>query len=306
MTSRSQLPVPGSRFRAFSPARIWTLASATVTQLVRMRILAFLVVFCVVVVAAGFAFPVMNPEQQLKLLKDVSFGALQMFAIVIAIVSTALLLPRDLEDRTLYTILSKPVPRFEYLIGKLLGVLLLIGGGLIVMDAVLSAVVWLRQNMVLAEAIHALEHEGSATPENIAAQTAAVAKQGLTWGLHAGVFAIFLKASVVAALALLISCFASSTLFTIVITFCFTIVGHGQQMFRDYFFHGSLSAVGERIAGITLAILCPDLGVFDIVENIINGVPARMSDLLNMGGMAALYVVGYTVVAHLLFVEKEL
>ena len=306
MTSRSQFPVPGSRFRAFSPARIWTLALATVTQLVRMRILAFLVVFCVVVVAAGFAFPVMNPEQQLKLLKDVSFGALQMFAIVIAIVSTALLLPRDLEDRTLYTILSKPVPRFEYLIGKLLGVLLLIGGGLIVMDAVLSAVVWLRQNMVLAEAIHALEHEGSATPENIAAQTAAVAKQGLTWGLHAGVFAIFLKASVVAALALLISCFASSTLFTIVITFCFTIVGHGQQMFRDYFFHGSLSAVGERIAGITLAILCPDLGVFDIVENIINGVPARMSDLLNMGGMAALYVVGYTVVAHLLFVEKEL
>ena len=36
-------------------------------------------------------------------------------------------LPRDMEDRTLYTILSKPVPRFEYLIGKLLGVLLLIG-----------------------------------------------------------------------------------------------------------------------------------------------------------------------------------
>lgn len=296
----------GSQFKPFSLSRIWTLATATVTQLVRMRILAFLIVFCVVVVAAGFAFPVMNPEQQLKLLKDVSFGALQMFAIVIAIVSTALLLPRDLEDRTLYTILSKPVPRFEYLLGKLLGVLLLIGGGLIVMDAVLSAVLWLRQNLVLAEALHALEHEGSATPENVAAQTAAVARQGLTWGLHAGVFAIFLKAAVVAALALLISCFASTTLFTIVITFCFTIVGHGQQMFRDYFFHGSLSAVGERVAGIILAILCPDLGVFDIVENIINGVPASMADLLDMSGMAALYVVGYTVVAHLLFVEKEL
>lgn len=296
----------GSRFKPFSLSRIWTLATATVTQLVRMRILAFLIVFCVVVVAAGFAFPVMNPEQQLKLLKDVSFGALQMFAIVIAIVSTALLLPRDLEDRTLYTILSKPVPRFEYLLGKLLGVLLLIGGGLIVMDAVLSAVLWLRQNLVLAEALHALEHEGSATPENVAAQTAAVARQGLTWGLHAGVFAIFLKAAVVAALALLISCFASTTLFTIVITFCFTIVGHGQQMFRDYFFHGSLPAAGERVAGIILAILCPDLGVFDIVENIINGVPASMADLLDMSGMAALYVVGYTVVAHLLFVEKEL
>ena len=122
----------------------------------------------------------------------------------------------------------------------------------------------------------------------------------------AGVLAIFLKAAVVAALALMISCFASTTLFTIVTTFCFTIVGHGQQMFRDYFFHGSLSAVGERVAGIVLALICPDLGVFDIVENVINGKSAAMGDLLNMTGMGALYVVGYMVVAHLLFVEKEL
>lgn len=295
----------GSQFRAFSPARIWTLAMATVTQLVRMKILVFLLVFSAIVVAAGFVFPVMNPEQQLKMLKDVSFGALQVFAIVIAIVSTALLLPRDLEDRTLYTILSKPVPRHEYLIGKLLGVLLLIGGGLIVMDAVLSIVLWLRQNMVLADAIHSLEHDHNATPENIAAQAAAVAKQGLTWGLHAGVLAIFLKAAVVSALALLISCFASTTLFTIVTAFCLTIVGHGQQMLRDYFFRG-FSAIGEKAASLALAVICPDLGVFDIVENIINGVPVTMSGLLNMSGMAALYVVGYLAVAHLLFVEKEL
>ncbi|MBX7209352.1 MAG: ABC transporter permease subunit [Verrucomicrobiaceae bacterium] len=298
-------PPAASRFVAFSPSRVWTLATATVTQLVRMKILVFLLVFAAVVVAAGFVFPVMNPEQQLKLLKDVSFGALQIFAIVIAIVSTALLLPRDLEDRTLYTILSKPVPRVEYLIGKLLGVLLLIGGGLFVMDAVLSAVLWMRQNMVLDAAIHSLEHENKATPENIAAQTAAVAKQGLTWALHAGVLAIFLKAAVVSALALLISCFASTTLFTIVTTFCLAIVGHGQQMLREYFFHG-FSAVGEKAASSALAIICPDLGVFDIVENIIKGAQPSGADLLHMTFMALLYVVGYVAVAHLVFVEKEL
>ena len=111
---------------------------ATVTQLVRMKILAFLVIFCLLAVGAGFAFSVINPEQQLNLLKSVTLGALQIFSIVIGVVSTALLIPKDMEDRTLYTILSKPVPRFDYLLGKLLGVLLLIGGGLIVMDAVLS------------------------------------------------------------------------------------------------------------------------------------------------------------------------
>lgn len=294
------------RFRRFSPARVWTLATATVTQLLRMKILSFLIVFCVIVVAAGFAFPVVNPEQRLKLLKDVSFGALQMFSIVIAVAATALLLPRDLEDRTLYTILSKPVPRFEYLIGKLAGVLLVIGGGLVIMDAVFSLVLWIRENMVLADAVHALKHENAATPEVVAQVKAAVGRQGLTWSLHAGVLAIFLKAAVVAALALLVSCFASTTLFTIVITFCFTIAGHGQQLIRDYFIHGKFSAAGEKIAGTLLAIVCPDLGMFDIVENVISGLSPSSGDVLTMTGMSLLYVFAYVVVAHLLFVEKEL
>lgn len=301
----SEAAVRGGRFVGFSPARVWALATATVTQLVRMKILFFLLAVSVVVVAAGFVFPVMNPEQQLKLLKDVSFGTLQIFAIVIAIVSTALLLPRDLEDRTLYTILSKPVPRVEYLIGKLLGVLLLIGGGLIMLDAVLSAVLWMRQQMVLSDAIGSLKESHEATPANVAALTAVVAKQGLTWGLHVGVFAIFLKSAVVAALALVISCFASTTLFTIVTTFCLTIIGHGHQMLREYFFHG-FSGAGEKVAGILLALVSPDLGVFDIVENVINGVPAMVADVWVMSGMALLYVVGYLAVAHLFFVEKEL
>lgn len=291
---------------SFSPARIWTLASATVTQLVRMKILAFLLVFCVIVVGAGFAFPVMNPEQQLKLLKDVSFGALQVFSIVIAIVATALLLPRDLEDRTLYTILSKPVPRFEYLLGKLLGVLVLIGAGLIFMDIAFSAVLWLRQTMVLAQSVAALKQEGVATPEAVAQLNEFVGKQGLTWNLHLGVLAIFLKASVIAALALMISCFASSTLFTVVIAFCVTIIGHGQGLIRDHFLHGNFSNVIEKLLSALLAIITPDLGVFDVVDNVINGEHVSSGSTGIMIGTATLYLVGYAVVSHLLFVEKEL
>ena len=225
--------------RAFSPARIWTLATATVTQLLRMKILFFLLAFCALVVAAGFAFPVLNPEQQLKLLKDVSFGALQVFSLVIAIVATALLLPRDLEDRTLYTILSKPVPRHEYLLGKLLGVLLLIGAGLLLMDLAFSAVLWLREKLLLAQIIQALEAK---TPEAVAQLQEIVGKQGLNWGLHLGVLAVFWKAAVVAALALMISCFASSTLFTVVVTFCVVIIGHGQGLIREYFLQGGTLA----------------------------------------------------------------
>ena len=55
-------------YRHFSPARIWALTMSTVTQLVRMRILVFLLVIAVVVVAASFACPAFSAEQQLKML----------------------------------------------------------------------------------------------------------------------------------------------------------------------------------------------------------------------------------------------
>jgi len=290
----------------FSPRRVWTLAMATVTQLVRMKILAFLVLFCLLAVGAGFAFSVINPEQQLNLLKSVTLGALQIFSIVIGIVSTALLLPKDLEDRTLYTILSKPVPRFDYLLGKLLGVLMLIGGGLIVMDAVLSLILWLRQSMLLDAAVANLQFEKMATAENVTQIQEIVAKQGLTWNLHWAVWAIFLKATVVTTVALLLSSIASSTLFTIVITLCVTIIGHGEALIREFFFQPHLSGMAGRVAALLLAAICPDLAQFDIVDSVVSGEIVPWAAVFDMTGIAALYVTVYLFATHLLFVEKEL
>ncbi len=292
-------------FKAFSPSRIWTIATNTVTQLLRMKILAFLVVFAIIVVAAAFAFPTMSPEQQLKLLKDVVFGALQIFSIVIAIAATALLLPRDVEDRTLYTILSKPVPRHEYLIGKLLGVLLLIGGGLFIMDIFFCGVVWLKQWMITANQIAALQSEQNATPENIAAVTDYISRQGLSWSLHAGVWCVFLKAAVVTSLALLMSCVATSTLFTIIVSFCFTIVGHGEGLLRSYLLK-SLAITWKKILSFLLAVICPDLTLFDEVQAVIDGNAIPLATLGQITGFALLYIVLYTAVAHLIFSEKEL
>ncbi len=292
-------------YQAFSLSRIWTIATNTVTQLLRMKILAFLVVFAIIVVAAAFAFPTMSPEQQLKLLKDVVFGALQIFSIVIAIAATALLLPRDVEDRTLYTILSKPVPRHEYLVGKLLGVLLLIGGGLFIMDIFFCGVVWLKQWMITAQQIAALQSEQNATPENIAAVTDYIARQGLSWNLHAGVWCVFLKAAVVTSLALLMSCVASSTLFTIIVSFCFTIVGHGEGLLRSYLLK-SLAITWKKILSFLLAVICPDLTLFDEVQAVIDGNAIPLSTLGQITGFALLYIVLYTAVAHLIFSEKEL
>jgi len=66
---------------------------------------------------------------------------------------------------------------------------LIIASGLIIMDAVFSLVLWVREALVLADAITGLErdHEGKVPAKAWAAMTAGVGKQGLTWSLHLGV-----------------------------------------------------------------------------------------------------------------------
>ena len=287
--------------------RIFTIASSTVTQLLRMKILVFLLLFCVLVVGAAFAFPVMNESQQLKLLKDVSFGALQIFSIVLAIAATALLIPRDVEDRTLYTILAKPVPRLDYILGKYFGVIFLILCGLVLMDIAFSGVLYLRQEMVLQDAIanHIQTNRGQADAATVAALSADIAQQGLTWTLHLAIWAIFMKAAVVTALSLLISCMASSTLFTIITSFCFVVIGHGQALFRDYFFQGGITRLDYLFSAL-LAVVCPDLGLFDVVDAVLEGHHPSLQEMLTMTGLGTLYILGYLTVTHLIFVEKEL
>ncbi len=290
----------------FSPRRVWTLAYATMTQLMRMKILPFLLLFCALVAAMGFGFSVINPEQQLTQFKTMSLGVLQVFSLVFGIVATALLLPKDLEDRTLYTILSKPVPRFDYLLGKLIGVLMLIASGLVIIDAVLSLILWLQQSMLFDTAVAQLRSENQDSPEAVAQMREIVAKQGLTWNLHWAVWAIFLKASVVTTVALLLSCIASSTLFTIVITFCITIIGHGHAMIREFVFQPNLGSTATRIGTFILAAICPDLAQFDVVDSVANGEIVPWAAVYEMTGIAALYMTVYLFVTHLVFVEKEL
>ena len=292
---------------SFSPFRIWTIAAGTVTQLVRMRILWALAILSLLVMGLGFAFPsVLGPEQQLKQLKEWSFSAIQIFFVIFSIAATSLLLPRDVEDRTLYTILCKPVPRHEYLIGKLLGMLLLVGAGMLVMDIVVCGVVGVKSAAVLAEMDNSLKVRNMVSASELETNRQIVQQYGLTWNMHGAVWSAFLNSAVICALTLLISCFATSTLFTILTSAACVVAGVGEPLARDFFLHGRFTHVVEKILSLILAMLCPDLSAFNLVGPAVRGEVITTDALLHVTGLAALYLVGYTAVAYLFFAEKEL
>src|SRR5438874_6980181 len=133
------------RHRAFSLSRIGAITSKTLTELVRLKVFYFLLLFALLLIGNSIFMARLSFQQEFQVLKDVSLGAMSIFTSLLAIVATAQLLPRDVEDRTIYTILAKPVPRYEYLIGKLLGVLSLIALSVVAMTALFFAVLFVRQ-----------------------------------------------------------------------------------------------------------------------------------------------------------------
>ena len=105
--------------RAFSFARVAALTGNTFTELVRLKVFYFLLIFALLLIGSSVFMAQLSFQQEFQVLKDVSLGAMSIFTSLLAIVATAQLIPRDVEERTIYTILAKPVPRYEYLAGKL-------------------------------------------------------------------------------------------------------------------------------------------------------------------------------------------
>lgn len=300
---------PARSVRRGSPARIWFLATATFTQLLRMKTLYFLLIFSLLIVLSStFNVFSYSAEQQLKLLKDVSLGAMSLFTSLFAIVATAMLIPRDIEDRTLYTILAKPVPRHDYLLGKLLGVLLVVAVTLVVMDVLFSAVLYVRQEIVLSRELSGVESGGAhgVSSEALDEYRRRILAQGLTWSLQTAVVAVFLKAAVITAVTMLISTVASSSLFTIIVAIVVFFIGHIQAVAREYWVRSEDGGFFLEIFAAMLPVLFPDFQLFNVIDGVVAGEWIPLAGMLRLAVLTGGYLLIYTLVAYLIFMEKEL
>src|SRR3954468_15772830 len=112
-----------AQYRGFSPARIFAITANTLTELTRQKVFHVLLIFALVLIGSSVFLARFSFQQEFQILKDVSLGTMSIFTSLLAIIATARLIPQDIEDRTIYSILAKPVSRFEYLLGRLSGTL---------------------------------------------------------------------------------------------------------------------------------------------------------------------------------------
>src|SRR5205085_1392599 len=123
-------------------SRIAAIASTTLLDLTRQKVFYILLIFALLLIGSSVFLARFSFQQEFQILKDISLGAMSIFSSVLAIAATARLISQDIEDRTVYTILAKPVPRFEYLLGKLFGVLLLLAISVVLMSVLFAAILY--------------------------------------------------------------------------------------------------------------------------------------------------------------------
>jgi ABC-type Na+ efflux pump permease subunit len=292
------MSVPRHTF--FSPARISAIAGNTLLELVRLKVFYFLLLFALLIIGSSAFMVRFSFQEQFQVLKDVSLGAMSIFTWLLAVLATAMLLPKDIEDRTLYTILAKPVPRFEYLLGKMLGVLLLLLISTLVMSAMFVIALYLRQQAVIAETMSGLP------PDQAAESIRLLNESVFTWSLLPGVIAIYLKAALFSAVTLFISTYASSWIFTIIISVMIYLIGHVQAIAREYWLESGSASALTKIFLALVSLLFPDLQLFNLIDDIVAGNVINVVLFAKTCALGVTYILVYLLVAYCVFANKEL
>ncbi len=116
--------------------RVWAIAINTFREAVRDKVLYGVLGFAVAVLLFTLALAELSLHQQRRVVHDIGLASISLFSVVIAIFLGSSLLYKEIERKTLYVILPKPIRRHEFLFGKYLGIVVTAGVFIAIMGAI--------------------------------------------------------------------------------------------------------------------------------------------------------------------------
>lgn len=104
--------------------RIYAIMLNTFREAVRDRVLYAVVLIASLVLIGTLALAQLSLDQEARVVHDLGLAAISLFAVIVAIFLGSSLLYKEMERKTLYVILPKPIHRWEFLVGKFAGIVL--------------------------------------------------------------------------------------------------------------------------------------------------------------------------------------
>ncbi|CAN5413991.1 hypothetical protein BH09SUM1_BH09SUM1_28440 [soil metagenome] len=275
--------------------KIFAISFNTFKEAVRNRILYVLLFFSVIIMFGAWIASTLSIDDQNKIIRDFGVGAINIISLLIAVFVGIGLVYNDLDKKTIYTVVSKPISRWQFIVGKYFGLMLTIAVNVLIMTIIFAAVLQFRR---LIEPQSIMESVGRTSPEGYRtlSQTAVfgyyiyaalkslvlgvwyVITLGLTGpdvtnGLFATSLMTMMEMGIVVAFAVLFSSFSTPTLSAFLTVIIFIIGRLNQQLYlfaQDKINHanGGWAGMsgGEKVAydfAVFCAYITPNLSIFD-------------------------------------------
>ena len=251
-------------------SRTLAVASNTFRETVRERVLYNLVLFAVIMTLSGLLLGQLSIRQDEKIIKDLGLATMEVFGTLIAVFIGVGLVSKEIERRSLFPLLAKPLSRGEFLIGKAAGLALTLLVNLLVMALGLFLTLFLTG-------------------------------RALDWSLLKAVYGIYLGLLLVMLLSMFFSTVTSSVVASIC-TFALVLAGRYSDVIRD------MQLVASSVPrGLTqfLYYVLPNFGNFDFKNAVVYGLPVPMDLLARVTVYAALYSAVVLLAALAAFRSKD-
>jgi Cu-processing system permease protein len=260
------------------------IAVSVFRESVRDRVPYNLVVFAILLIASSFLIGQLTAGQDVKIIKDLGLAATAVFGLFIAIFIGIGLVSKEVERRSIYPLLAKPISRAQFITGKYVGLVLTL--------AVNVTVMTIATYVVLAYMTWTVDP---------VARTAWDAP-GVDPAMLKAVFLIFVELMLITAIALFFSTF-STPLLSAAFTLALYIVGHFNKELRN------LDQVvdSQVVAKVARALyhVVPDLSAFDVKTQVVHGLAVPPGYLALTAGYGAVYIVAILLVATVIFSRRD-
>ena len=268
----------------------WTIAVYTWREGMRKKILmAFLILSVLVIVGSNFMTSFLTQttagsavDMEAKQMKDLCVTAISIFGVLITIFISASVVPSEVENKVIYTVLSKPVRRFQYLLGKFAGVQLIVILNLVLMAALFFTALYMKERIMPTL---------------------------LLWST----LLTYFEFMIVSAFTFALSCAATSAVLPTIAGLFIFITGNLTEYLKDVFVRSGQTELwfDKMIGYISLGLyqILPNLQNFSLKDQILylaSNDPPRDILLPNLIAYGLLYAVAGYLMAYVIFFRKEL
>jgi ABC-type transport system involved in multi-copper enzyme maturation permease subunit len=260
------------------------IAISVFRESVRDKVLYNLVFFALLLMASSYLIGQLTAGQDVKIIKDLGLSATSLFGLFIAVFIGIGLVSKEVERRSIYSLLAKPITRGQLVLGKYCGLTLTL--------AVNIGVMALALYVVLAYMTWGLPPEARLVWETAPLDPA----------LLKAVLLIFVELMLVTALALFFSTF-SSPMLSAALTFGLYIVGHFSADLRNFQTVVDSPAAGRFARGLYWVL--PNLAQFDVKNDVVHGVHVPLGYIAIAAAYAAVYIVMLLAISMLVFSRRD-